>query len=61
MACWAALFAPVLADVLLPGILLLPLVGESAVCLWLLVKGVNVAKWQERVSRNQEVPAFISA
>ncbi|MCR5890083.1 DUF4386 domain-containing protein [Hymenobacter sp. J193] len=49
VACCAALFAPFLADILLPGILLLPLVGESAFCLWLLIKGVNQQKWHERV------------
>jgi hypothetical protein len=49
VACFAALFAPVLADLIIPAILLPPLIGESAYCLWLLVKGVNVAKWNERV------------
>lgn len=53
VACSAALFAPALADILLPAILLLPLIGESSFCLWLLIKGVNTAKWQERVSRSQ--------
>ena len=61
VACWAALFAPALADVLLPGILLLPLIGESSVCLWLLVKGVNVAKWQARVNRNRAIQTVVTA
>jgi hypothetical protein len=38
------------ADLIIPAILLPPLIGESAYCLWLLVKGVNVAKWNERVA-----------
>jgi hypothetical protein len=50
VACFAALFAPPLAEVLLPGILVLPLVGELSWALWLLVKGVNEAKWQVRLS-----------
>ncbi|MBC6699355.1 DUF4386 domain-containing protein [Hymenobacter sp. BT190] len=50
VACTAALFAPALAAVLLPAILLLPLVGELALCLWLLLKGVNRPQWQVRVS-----------
>lgn len=50
IACFAALFAPALADLLSPAILLPPLIGESSFCLWLLVKGVNVAKWKQRVS-----------
>jgi len=49
-ACFAALFAPAFADLITPAILLPPLIGESSFCLWLLVKGVNVAKWKERVS-----------
>lgn len=48
-ACFAALFAPALADLITPAILIPPLIGETSLCLWLLVKGVNVAKWQERV------------
>ncbi|MBC7447639.1 MAG: DUF4386 domain-containing protein [Hymenobacteraceae bacterium] len=51
VGCSAALFTPALADILLPAVLLLPLVGESSVCLWLLVKGVNRTKWQERVEQ----------
>ena len=49
IACFAALFAPAFADLIIPAILLPPLVGESSFCLWLLVKGVNMAKWRERV------------
>jgi hypothetical protein len=49
-ACFAALLAPAFADLITPAILLPPLVGESSFCLWLLVRGVNVAKWKERVA-----------
>jgi len=49
-ACFAALFAPAFADLITPAILLPPLIGESSFCLWLLVKGVNIAQWKERVS-----------
>ncbi len=48
VACFAALFAPAVADLIIPAILLPPLIGESSFCLWLLVKGVNIAKWDER-------------
>jgi hypothetical protein len=40
---------PALADKLFPAILLPAFVGELGTCLWLLVKGVNVIKWNERV------------
>lgn len=50
LACFAALFAPTLADLLIPAVLIPPLVGESSFCLWLLLKGVNVSKWQERIA-----------
>ena len=49
LACFAALFAPTFADLIIPAILILPLIGESSFCLWLLFKGVNIAKWNERV------------
>jgi hypothetical protein len=59
VACSATLFAPALAAMLLPGILLLPLIGESALCLWLLINGVNCAKWQERTARRRKLrPVF---
>jgi hypothetical protein len=48
VACFAALFAPAFSDLISPAILLPPLIGESSFCLWMLVKGVNVAKWRER-------------
>jgi hypothetical protein len=49
-ACFAALFAPTLANLIIPAILIPPLIGESTMCLWLLIKGVNIPKWQERLS-----------
>jgi hypothetical protein len=49
IACFAALFAPALSDLITPAILLPPLIGESAYCLWLLIKGVNIDKWNERM------------
>jgi hypothetical protein len=49
-ACFAALFAPAFSDLITPAILLPPLIGESSFCLWLLVKGVNIEKWKERVN-----------
>jgi Domain of unknown function (DUF4386) len=54
-ACFAALFAPAFADLITPAILLPPLIGESSFCLWLLVKGVNIAKWKERVGMRHAI------
>jgi hypothetical protein len=53
IACFAALFVPTFADLIVPAILLPPFIGESSFCLWLIVKGVNIAKWKERVSHGQ--------
>ena len=50
IACCAALFAPAVADLIIPWILIPPLIGESSFCLWLLIKGVDIAKWKERVT-----------
>lgn len=54
-ACFAALFAPKFADLITPAVLILPLIGESSFCLWLLIKGVTIAKWNERVSPGQAI------
>ena len=61
VACFAALFAPALADSLLPGVLLPSLIGESSLCLWLLVKGVDSAKWEEQVNQNHKAMAVVVA
>jgi hypothetical protein len=50
IACFASLFSPTVADLIIPAILLPPFIGESTLCLWLLINGVNVARWKERVS-----------
>ena len=42
---FAMFMSPPLQNVLFPAILLPCLVGESAMCLWLLIKGVDVEKW----------------
>jgi|SRR5271154_4641464 len=51
---FALLLAPKVANVLFPAILLPAFVGELSLCLWLLVKGVNVPRWEEK-SRAGEV------
>lgn len=53
IGCFAALFTPAFADLITPAILIPALIGESSYCLWLLVKGVNIEKWNERVSMEQ--------
>ncbi len=45
---FALLLAPALADKMFPAILAPAFVGELAMCLWLLIKGVDVLKWDER-------------
>jgi hypothetical protein len=47
---FALILAPSLASALFPVILLPPLVGETSLALWLLVKGVDVARWNARVA-----------
>jgi hypothetical protein len=48
-ASFSELFFPRLANFLTPWILLPALLGESSLCLWLLVVGVNVKRWNERL------------
>lgn len=50
IGCTAALFLPAVANAILPGILIVPLIGESSFCLWLLVKGVDVGVWRARMA-----------
>jgi hypothetical protein len=50
IASFSALFAPAMSAAINPWILLPVLVGESSLCLWLLVKGVDVAKWNQKLS-----------
>jgi hypothetical protein len=45
---FAFLLAPSLSAKLYPAILMPVFVAEASLCVWLLVKGVNVAKWRER-------------
>ncbi|WP_237707339.1 DUF4386 domain-containing protein [Xanthomonas oryzae] len=52
IAAFAQLLAPEFAATINPGILLPVLVGETTLCLWLLLKGVNRARWDARVSES---------
>jgi Domain of unknown function (DUF4386) len=47
---FALLLAPDLADRMFPAILVPAFVGEASLCLWLLVKGVNLEKWKPQAS-----------
>jgi len=49
IASFSALFAPAFSNLITPAILIPALIGESSLALWLLVRGVNVTKWNERV------------
>lgn len=44
----ARLLSPRLASMLFPSILVPALIGELSFAVWLTVKGVNVARWQEQ-------------
>jgi hypothetical protein len=42
---FALILSPSLASLLFPAILLPALIGEGSFCLWLLIKGVDIAGW----------------
>jgi hypothetical protein len=44
---FALFLAPTVADRMFPIILVPAFVGEASLCVWLLVKGVNVEKWRQ--------------
>jgi hypothetical protein len=46
---FSLLLAPRFADLIFPAVLIPSFIGELSLCLWLLVKGVNVSKWKEKV------------
>ena len=46
---FAQLLFPSLANKMFPAIVLPAFIGELATCVWLIVKGINISKWDERV------------
>jgi hypothetical protein len=48
----ALILSPRLASILFPSILVPALIGELSFAVWLTMKGVNVARWQEKVDRS---------
>jgi len=51
---FAMILAPHIANQLFPAILIPAFVGEASLCLWLLVKGVNVERWNARAGALRE-------
>ena len=47
---FALLLAPNFANRIFPAILIPAFVGEASLCLWLIVKGVSVEKWEKKAS-----------
>jgi hypothetical protein len=47
---FALILAPGFANRIFPAILVPAFIGEASLCLWLLVKGVNVEKWRARAA-----------
>ncbi len=50
MNSFTLILAPSFANRVFLAIMVPAFVGEASLCLWLLVKGVNVEKWKERAS-----------
>ena len=47
---FSLILSPAFAGLLFPYILFPAFIGELSLCLWLIVKGVNVSKWKERLT-----------
>lgn len=47
---FALIIAPTFADMLFPAIMIPSFIAELSLCLWLLVKGVNVPQWEKQAS-----------
>jgi hypothetical protein len=54
---FALLLAPSFAASIQPGILVPAFVGELSLCLWLIVKGVNTAQWEQCTGSASILPA----
>jgi hypothetical protein len=55
---WLTFLSPPLANHLSPFILVLGFLAELALCLWLLVMGVNVQRWKEQASAARPLPSI---
>jgi hypothetical protein len=51
------MLAPAAAAALVPWIQLPALIGEGALCIWLLVVGLDVDKWDQQAGRATQLPA----
>jgi hypothetical protein len=58
---FAVFLVPDLADVTATAVIVAALIGELPLTLWLLIKGVNVERWQERSTSVQMVPTASGA
>jgi hypothetical protein len=45
---FALILSPKTANILSPAILLPPFIAELSLCLWLIIKGVDVTVWKEK-------------
>src|SRR5713226_74980 len=51
---FALILVPTFANRIFPAVLVPAFVGEASLCLWIIVKGVNVPKWKEQASAAEE-------
>lgn len=47
---FALILSPEVADQLYPAILVPSFIGELSFCLWLLIRGVNIPRWRQRLA-----------
>jgi hypothetical protein len=50
---FALILTPKFAGILFPIIMIPPFIAETSFCLWLIVKGVHLIKWEDKVSALQ--------
>jgi hypothetical protein len=50
--CWLTFLVPAVAKSLAPFNMMPGALGEVSLALWLLIKGVNVLRWQEQAANN---------
>lgn len=57
ISAFATFLSPAFGANLFPYIVPAALVGEGSLCLWLIVKGVNLPRWEEQASARGMLPA----
>jgi Domain of unknown function (DUF4386) len=55
---FALFLSPGVAALIFPAIMIPAFIGESSLCLWFIIRGVNLPKWKERLGEGRQGQAI---